>query len=422
MSRPFFALNYMTRFRCIAERCEDTCCAGMQIPLTAADENRLKRTVDEAEFAELVTPIEQPVHGCASVLTRTPEGACRSLDSSGLCSLVVRAGDDVLSDACALFPRAVAQTPERVELSGSLACPEAARLCLLADDGLEFVSSSPKLISRLTPTEFPAEREPYDSLAELVRESAVKIFCERAWPVRTRLMQLAELGARTEDFFFRGGPSEVRERLLREIERTSWSETHDALERTEPNGTLVIQMLFSLMTGLRGRGTARFGQLLDVVTYTYQTAALELEPSLGATPQPTLLWNALWTALRMKSERADRVFSGRLDVLLERYWINDLYRAPYTRSPSLSAHAFQMILRGAVLRFLVLGHPAVEQLSANATADLRTFDAAFIETVQLYAKHIEKDADMFTMLAAHFSLESLKTDALGRARIFAIAT
>jgi hypothetical protein len=83
-----------------------------------------------------------------------------------------------------------------------------------------------------------------------------------------------------------------------------------------------------------------------------------------------------------------------------------------------------MILRGAVLRFLALGHPVINQLATNETfteEDERTLDAAFIETVQLYAKHIEKDSDMFAMLAAHFSLESLKTDALGRARIFAFA-
>ena len=388
----------------------------MQIPLTAADETRLKRVVDESEFAALVTPLAEPVHRCSSVLTRTPEGACRSLDSSGLCSLVVRAGDDVLSDACAMFPRTVAQTPERVEIAGSLACPEAARLCLLSEDGIEVVPASLELLSRFEPTEFPPGREPYDALADLVRDYAVKVFSDRSTPIRARLMQLAELGARVEDFYFRGGPADVRERLIHELERVQ-TEQHTL----DVKGELVVQMVFSLMSGLRERGTARFQQLLNMVTYTYQAAALELEPGLGKAPNPTLLWATLWKVMCAKNEH---VFGGRLELLLERYWLNDLHRTSFTRARSLSSHAFQMILRGVVLRFLVLGHPVINELARNEalTAEQeRTFDAAFIETVQLYAKHIEKDSEMFAMFESHFSLESLKTDSLGRARMFAFA-
>ena len=81
--------------------------------------------------------------------------------------------------------------------------------------------------------------------------------------------------------------------------------------------------------------------------------------------------------------------------------------------------------RGAVLRFLVLGHPVIVELAAAGSPlegeAAQAFDAAFIEAVQLYAKHIERDVEMFVMLEAHFSLEALRTDALGRARLFAAA-
>jgi len=40
----------------------------------------------------------------------------------------------MLPDICATFPRVVTKWGERVEVTGTLACPEVARLCLLAED------------------------------------------------------------------------------------------------------------------------------------------------------------------------------------------------------------------------------------------------------------------------------------------------
>lgn len=433
MSRRVFALKYMTRFRCIADRCEDTCCAGMQIPITADDDARLRGVLGPPEADEKLQPLMVPMRGYSTLLARTPEGACGFLDPSRFCSVIGRFGDDAIPDVCALYPRVFAHTPMGVEVVASLSCPEAARLCLLTEDGTDFVEAELEGLARVKPATPSGQREPWVALHDLVRDAGVALLRDRRWPVRARLAQFAELGVRTEPFFFRGAqdPARVGEQLAVELERArsvdSRRDADEALRQVEVDGVQIVQMLFSITTGLSSRGTARFQQLLNAVTQTYQAAALEREPSLGQAPERELMWVTLSEVLRAKRAHADTVLGGRLEPLFERYWVNDLYREPYTRAETLGAHTFQMILRAAVLRFLVLGHPVIDALaSASPTlewteAHERAFDAAFIEAAQLYSKHIERDASLFELVAAQCRAASPGTDALGLTRRFATA-
>ncbi|MFP2912921.1 flagellin lysine-N-methylase, partial [Pyxidicoccus sp. 3LFB2] len=136
------APRYMTRFRCLADSCEDTCCAGLVVTVSEARWKRMRDTVAGTPDAARVEALIRPDTGSgpgteAGVVAKREDGHCAFLDARKLCSLHGAYGEAVLPDACATFPRTATRWGERLEVAGSLACPEVARLCLLAEDAVE---------------------------------------------------------------------------------------------------------------------------------------------------------------------------------------------------------------------------------------------------------------------------------------------
>src|SRR5688572_21987413 len=91
LDRPLYALRYMTRFRCIADRCEDTCCAGMHVLVSDENRSALERSLESVpggreEVAQKVIPTPGPVHGLHWMFDRDEQGRCRFLQRDQLCS------------------------------------------------------------------------------------------------------------------------------------------------------------------------------------------------------------------------------------------------------------------------------------------------------------------------------------------------
>jgi lysine-N-methylase len=205
------APRYMTRFRCLADSCEDTCCAGLVVTVSEARWKRLREAVaggpDAARVDAYIRPDEGSGPGAeAAVIAKREDGHCVFLDARRLCSLHGAYGEAVLPDACATFPRVGARWGERLEVTGSLACPEVARLCLLEEDGVDTVPVSedvavrPEIARRLGGD----ARDAWTWHAEAVRATAVGVLQRREVPYASRLFALGQLALRLGGFYFRG--------------------------------------------------------------------------------------------------------------------------------------------------------------------------------------------------------------------------
>src|SRR5215831_18778148 len=139
------ALRYMTRFQCIGSACEESCCSGgWSIFVDRKHYRALKRAMsrtpsEKAELAASVEPVPLPLRDESrhARLKLVDDSACTFLEADRLCSIYRRFGDEAVPNTCAIFPRHVSKIGERIELAGTLACPETARLALLADDAFE---------------------------------------------------------------------------------------------------------------------------------------------------------------------------------------------------------------------------------------------------------------------------------------------
>lgn len=126
--------DYFNEFKCIADRCEDTCCAGWGIVID--DESYKKYLSVEGKFGdELRSKIVNEENDNVFVLT---EDRCSFLNESNLCDIYSNLGSDGLCYTCRQYPRYLEEFGNLREVGISLSCPEAARIILMKNDKVKF--------------------------------------------------------------------------------------------------------------------------------------------------------------------------------------------------------------------------------------------------------------------------------------------
>ena len=124
-----FAPTYYKNFKCIADRCEHSCCIGWEIDI---DEHTLEkyRYLKDGYGSAILESIsqEETPHFCLCEGDRCPH-----LDEHGLCKIILGVGEDYLCDICREHPRFYNFTSV-AEVGLGMSCPEAARLILSYPD------------------------------------------------------------------------------------------------------------------------------------------------------------------------------------------------------------------------------------------------------------------------------------------------
>lgn len=152
---------YYDEFRCVADQCPDTCCAGWQIVI---DEKTLERyegevvnTTDGVNRTDGVNCADDVNHTAdagrraafASRLYNSVDwqdgcfkqyhGRCSMLNEENLCDLVIEKGEAWLCDTCNRYPRHIEEFDGVRELSLSLSCPVAAKMMLQREEPVRFL-------------------------------------------------------------------------------------------------------------------------------------------------------------------------------------------------------------------------------------------------------------------------------------------
>ena len=118
--------EYYSRFRCIASKCRNTCCAGWEIDIDPESLSRYQRMM--GEFGSRVKrsiSLDGTPHFILSDHER-----CPLLNQNDLCDLILNEGEDALCQICRDHPRFRNYFSSRVEMGLGLVCGEAARLIL----------------------------------------------------------------------------------------------------------------------------------------------------------------------------------------------------------------------------------------------------------------------------------------------------
>lgn len=119
-----FAPAYYKDFKCIKDKCKNSCCVGWEINIDDDTLRRYEAKSDE-EILKSISREGGVAHFCLGERDRCPH-----LTDSGLCKIILHHGEEYLSEICREHPRFYNITPRGAFVGVGASCEEAARLIL----------------------------------------------------------------------------------------------------------------------------------------------------------------------------------------------------------------------------------------------------------------------------------------------------
>lgn len=377
----------MTRFQCLGGDCEATCCGGGVIPVTENTHRRLKVLAQgDPEATELLARgIEVTPNGPAHARIHFLEsGDCSMRDERGLCRVHARFGHAELFEVCATYPRYASEIDDDVELFGTLACPEVARLALLSDDGFELahltLDAGPRILRNRFSTE-SAYFKPFKS----VRAAFIQLLSIASLTLDEKLFAMLWLSDKLKNVLFEGCPPvpplELEKTLSALSEPAVLAQLSSSYRSLQLDGALPISVVVAVLRppaeARRGAQTAAFDVLWRTVVDHYGRA---VAPGGVATDAES---RAVWERYRELAAKTPAAVSQRLELLLARYAVNHVLTTPHMLAANLFEYAYDLAVRVACLSFLL--HTRLHDF-AGPPAEL---DRQIVETTYGFVRTIE---------------------------------
>jgi lysine-N-methylase len=397
------AARYMTRFRCLAGECEATCCGGWGIAVEPAAHRRLK--VLSAGNAELSALVERgialtPDGPDYARLKLLPSGACSMLDEQGLCAIHAKLGHEALFDVCAAYPRYASEVDGKLELFGTLSCPEVARLALLADDAFEIAPFESDEAPRKLRNRFTTER-PYFQPYWLVRDAVLQLLARPGLALSQKLFVLLWLSDRLRPVLHTGCAAVPEKDLRAAFGALSDAGVLEALGSTfaalSLDGPLPLMILHAaLRPAMAAKGTQNrhFDAIVRDVWGRYG-----LHRAGASEPSETEIGDVWRRYAELRSALPDAT-RARIETCLTRYAMNHVLTTPYMLSESFFVYCYDLVVRIACLRFLL--HTRLTSFTGSASE----LDASIVEVVFAFGRAVEH-ADLPGRLQTMLSRQGL---------------
>lgn len=187
--------HYYRKFRCSADQCPDTCCAGWQIVI---DEKTLEKyhTMEGPFGNRLANSIDWR----EGVFKQYEDRRCAFLDENNLCDIYTEAGPEMFCRTCKTYPRHFEEFENVREISLAMSCPQAAKLILEPVEPVKFIT-----------VEKPHKEEIYEDFDFFLyskltdaREIILAILQDRTWPVRKRMAMVLAFTHDLQSRIYRG--------------------------------------------------------------------------------------------------------------------------------------------------------------------------------------------------------------------------
>ena len=127
--------DYFDKFKCIADKCEDTCCAGWGIVID--DKSYEKYQAVEGKFGDYLRS-KIVIDEGDNVFVLNGD-RCSFLNDNNLCEIYSNIGGDGLCYTCRQYPRYLEEFGSLREIGLSLSCPEACRIILGSSSKMNFI-------------------------------------------------------------------------------------------------------------------------------------------------------------------------------------------------------------------------------------------------------------------------------------------
>lgn len=187
--------KYFKEFKCIGGECTDSCCVEWDIDIDKTTFRQYYKVKD----ADMKKLFEKNIHNneyctCDDIdygqVKLTKDKRCPFLDDKNYCVIHSRLGEEYLSNVCTSFPRITNKVDGLYEFSLDVSCPEAARILLLKEEGIEFEERDESLGKHIVSVEINTKNKnallPVEYFNEM-RDMSIKIVQNRNYSIDERL-------------------------------------------------------------------------------------------------------------------------------------------------------------------------------------------------------------------------------------------
>ena len=126
--------DYYFTFRCAADQCEDTCCAGWQIGIDEKSCRRYRKI--RGSFRK---ELRKKIDFRQQVFCRKEDGRCAFLREDDLCEMVLQLGEEALCRTCHYYPRHIEEFENEREITLAVSCPEVAKILMNKKEPVRFL-------------------------------------------------------------------------------------------------------------------------------------------------------------------------------------------------------------------------------------------------------------------------------------------
>jgi lysine-N-methylase len=371
--RRVIALRYMTRFQCLGGDCEDTCCRTWTVSIDQSHYHKLKRLMKperalfDATFA-LNPPAERTRDAYATIQMSKADNHCPLLSDDKTCSLHRRYGEPVLPDICSFYPRFLNEVGPRLELSGSMSCPEVARQALLHTDGVELVEVEPELLGRAMSSHsvLPADVP----LVDEVRGTMLMLLGRNEYPMASRLFFLACLAKQAAAPLDAGDLERLIVATGSSVEPAVLDRLHEQLRAHELPSTPLCLALLNQLARLWGAAQPSLRDEIDRVLDSYVA-----EGTVAKDGNQVTLRADFFASYARRRAALSPALAEHLESVIHNYAASYCMRELHLRKKSFEAHVLELLLRVSLLRFLILSEPSV--LSDRTRLDARVVSLVY---------------------------------------------
>ena len=126
--------DYYWEFTCVADKCEETCCAKWQIVID--DESLARYKNYKGQYSEI---LQKGIDLKNEIFKQDKCGRCYFLDEDNLCDMHKNMGEDALCYTCKMYPRHIEEFENVREYNLSISCPEVARILLSRKEPVNYI-------------------------------------------------------------------------------------------------------------------------------------------------------------------------------------------------------------------------------------------------------------------------------------------
>lgn len=171
--------DYFNEFKCTADKCKDTCCAGWQIVIDKDSLEKYKKL--KGDYIWKVMSNVDWEEGC---FRQDNAKRCAFLNAENLCELYIHAGEESLCKTCREYPRHTEEFEGVREVTLSVSCPEVARILMERKEKVTFITEEKPEEEE---TEYFGDFDPFlYSAIEDGRIAMIEILQDRSLPIKER--------------------------------------------------------------------------------------------------------------------------------------------------------------------------------------------------------------------------------------------